>query len=189
MSRLLARIMLAVLMLPVAALVYIVVFGVLYESLMRRRGEECFVVTGLITGAFVAAWWFLLWFRSVRWTAERVWLSLGSVPAALGVGACVGLGMAELERGLGAFLFGPGAVFSWLVLTVFVWRETARERARRIDVRGARALVCPACGYNLTGLTASTCPECGAAYTIDELLASQPGREDVELERPSAVAR
>ncbi len=51
MSRLPARIMLAVFMLPVAALVWIVVFMVLYEDLLRRREEQCLLVSGLVTAA------------------------------------------------------------------------------------------------------------------------------------------
>ncbi len=176
--------MLAVLMLPVAAVVYLVVFFVLYEVLLRRREEECFIAAGLITWAFVAAWWILLWFRSIRWTRARIGLSVASVAAAVGVGAGVGLLIGAVERDLGTFLFGPSAVFSWLVFTVLVWRETPRERAGRVEARGGAAIVCPGCGYNLTGLSESKCPECGAAWTIDELVASQPGREDAELDKP-----
>ncbi|MDB5303490.1 MAG: hypothetical protein JWM97_1039, partial [Phycisphaerales bacterium] len=42
-------------------------------------------------------------------------------------------------------------------------------------------VVCPTCGYNLTGLTATRCPECGSQFTLDELMAAQPGREGEEL--------
>lgn len=180
--------MLAVLMLPVAALVYIIVFGVLYDSVLRRQEEECFIASGLITGAFVAGYWFLLWFRSVRWTGARIGLSAGSIPAGLAAGAVVGWLMAFVEKELSSFLFGPAAIFAWLILTIFIWRETKHERAHRIDQHGTGTLACPACGYNMTGLGRSTCPECGAAYTIDELVASQPGREDAEIEKPLSAA-
>lgn len=41
-------------------------------------------------------------------------------------------------------------------------------------VRGWRAArdappICPACGYNLTGLTQCRCPECGREYRLDQL--------------------
>ena len=37
----------------------------------------------------------------------------------------------------------------------------------------AKAITCPTCGYNLTGLTATRCPECGKQCTLDELFAAQ----------------
>ena len=49
-------------------------------------------------------------------------------------------------------------------------------RARNPD-----AMVCPACGYNMTGLRATTCPECGASYTINELAALQPQLDATDL--------
>jgi hypothetical protein len=35
----------------------------------------------------------------------------------------------------------------------------------------------------MTGLKSTRCPECGSEFTLDELLAAQPGRAAVELER------
>ncbi len=186
MSRLLARIMLAVFMLPVATLVYIIVCAVLYEQVFRRREELSFLVSGLVTYAFVAGYWLLLWRRSVRWTRLRVLGSLGLALGALGAGAGVLWAVGLLDEEFGTFLLGPTVIFTWLLGTVFLWRETARERAGRLEGRAGTAVVCPACGYNLTGLGRTTCPECGASYTIDELLASQPGREDTELDRAAA---
>ena len=187
MSRLLARIMLAIFMLPVAALVWVVVFAVLYEGLFRSREEQCLLVSGLVSAAFVGGYWVLLWRRSVRWNAPRVYGSIGLALGAVAVGGLVGWSMDHLEHGLGSFLFGPAATFAWLVGTVFMWRETQGERASRLDACSGTSLVCPACGYNLTGLSQATCPECGVRYSIDELLASQPGREDSEIERAAAA--
>ncbi len=187
MSRLLARIMLAVFMLPVAALVWVVVFAVLYEDLLRSREEQCFLVSGLVTAAFVGGYWVLLWRRSIRWNAPRVFGSVGLALGAVVLGGLVGWLMDRLENGLGSLLFGPATIFAWLVGTVFLWRETQGERASRLDARSGTSLVCPACGYNLTGLGQATCPECGISYTIDELLASQPGRENSEIERAAAA--
>lgn len=186
MSRLLARIMLAVFMLPVATLVYIIVCAVLYEQVFRRREELSFLVSGLVTYAFVAGYWLLLWRRSVRWTRLRVLGSLGLSLGALGAGAGVMWAVGLLDQEFGTFLLGPTVIFTWLLGTVFLWRETARERAGRLEGRAGTAVVCPACGYNLTGLGRTICPECGASYTIDELLASQPGREDTEFDRAAA---
>ena len=92
-----------------------------------------------------------------------------------------GLIASEMELGFGAFLGGIVAVVLWLTATVFIWRETPAERRQRLRARSPDVIVCPACGYNLTGLRQTTCPECGAGYTIDELAAMQPGREADDL--------
>jgi hypothetical protein len=47
---------------------------------------------------------------------------------------------------------------------------------------GRDAVVCPNCGYNLTGLSGTRCPECGKQYTINELLAEQPARAAADVE-------
>jgi hypothetical protein len=85
--------------------------------------------------------------------------------------------------GLAGMMLGSlaGTVF-WIIATIVVWRETPAERAARISRAGADALVCPTCGYNLTGLREARCPECGAQFTLNELLAAQPGRADAEVE-------
>ena len=187
MSRLMARIMLAVFMLPVSMLFYIFAFAVLYNSVMNRRETPCLLVTGLATAAFVGVYWVLLWRRSVRWTRPRVLGSIGIAPGAVAVGAAAGWGMNIVEDDLVEFIFGPVITFAWLLGTVFVWRETKHERASRLESSSGTSVVCPACGYNLTGLRGTTCPECGASYTVDELFASQGGREDVEIDAAIAA--
>ncbi len=179
--------MLAVFMLPVGAIVYLIAFAVLWETLGFRPDERLFVLSGVIAGIFVAAYWLLLWFRSIRWTRERVLLTVGASVFAIGSGSLGAWWVGLRDDEVGAFVSGPIAIFSWLILTVFIWRDTRRERARRIDVRAGGALVCPVCGYNMTGLRQTICPECGATYTIDELVASQPGEEAAEIEEPSAA--
>ncbi len=180
--------MLAVFMLPVGAIVYLIAFAVLWETTTGLRPDEPLLVwSGVIAGIFVAAYWLLLWFRSIRWTRERVLLTVGASVFAIGSGSFGAWLVGLMEADVGAFVSGPIAIFSWLILTVFIWRDTRRERARRIDIRAGGALVCPVCGYNMTGLRQTICPECGATYTIDELVASQPGEEAAEIEEPSAA--
>ncbi len=73
------------------------------------------------------------------------------------------------------------AIVMWLIATVFIWRETAGERAARVKGPGKRAVTCPTCGYNLTGSSECRCPECGSKFTVDELMGLQAGVErDVE---------
>jgi rubrerythrin len=65
---------------------------------------------------------------------------------------------------------------------VFIWRETAQERVARLKTAGVDTIVCSVCGYNMTGLKEARCPECGVQYTLDQLYASQPSRDNVALE-------
>ena len=76
-----------------------------------------------------------------------------------------------------------GACALWLIVTTVAWRETRRERSERLRAAGAGTVVCPTCGYNLTGLTEARCPECGSKFTLNELMAGQPSRAGVELEK------
>ena len=82
-------------------------------------------------------------------------------------------------------LGGLAATVLWIIGTICIWRETAAERGARIARAGVGTLVCPNCGYNMTGLSEARCPECGNRFTIDELLASQPERaaSAAEIER------
>jgi len=56
----------------------------------------------------------------------------------------------------------------------------------RLQARTGFTVVCPACGYNMTGLNLATCPECGAKYSLDELMAGQPEQQQSEIERSEA---
>lgn len=79
-------------------------------------------------------------------------------------------------------LVGGGVVpIAWVLATVLIWRETPAERMERISAAGGDAVCCPICGYNMTGLHESRCPECGSKFTLDQLLAGQPAREQVTL--------
>ena len=136
-----------------------------------------YAMTSSITWAFIAVYWIWLWRSTVRWTRNRVALTVAAFPAAMVPGAIVGVAMAAFDDDFGAFVGGVTAILLWLFLTVFAWRETLLERTERVRRRSANTLVCPTCGYNLTGLQEPTCPECGTVWALDELYALQPGRE------------
>ena len=188
MSRLMARILLAILLYPLAALVYLVSVFILIEGLddyydYRQRVAYGFLVAGCLTWAFMAVYWLLLWRGGVRWTGGRRGLTLGAAFGAMAAASLVGgLAGAVVEGGFGWFVASVTAPLLWLVATVLIWRESAAERAARVGDGGRDAVVCPTCGYNLTGLRETRCPECGTQFTIDQLLAQQPGRAGAELQ-------
>ena len=172
--------MLALLMFPLGAMVYMVVFVILMESFWSwSKAELAFICTAAATWLFIASYWIALWRKSVRWTGWRV-IATGVAAVAVLLPALIGgvaIGVADDD--LGAFIGGIIAILLWLTCTVFIWRDTRSERAARFAGSG-QAVVCPGCGYNLTGLRQTTCPECGAAFTLNELLAGQSGQESLE---------
>ncbi len=183
MSQLIARILLTILIFPATVLFYCVAF-LLIERLLVRDDEAAVVITALLSSAFMIAYWCLIWRRTIAWTPQRVGRTFAALGGAAAAGGVIGAPLLWLypgEQWVAAFLGIACGSVVWIIMTIFVWRETTDERAQRL--RGARdAVVCPSCGYNLTGLAATRCPECGKQYTIDELLAEQPTRAGAEVE-------
>ena len=181
MSRLVGRILLAILMFPLASVLYVVTFvgvgrWVNYQTVGAGYDATRFTVAGLVTWVGVAVYWCGLWRKSVPWTAwRRAGTSLAAVSAAVvGAAAAVaGNAFVNGDYGFWAFVAGTLAVGLWLVATVFLWRETPAERTARA---GPTSVACPLCGYNLTGLAEARCPECGGRFTLDQLLAAQPSQ-------------
>jgi hypothetical protein len=182
MSRLVARILLSILMFPLAALFFIVCMFV-FDSLEAQgtyeaREVKMFLFAGVVTWIVVAIYWCLLWKSAFNFTPRRVGGALLSAVIALGVGALAGLMTwgTMSEHGAGSFAAFVGTVLTiilWLIGTVLAWQETPAERAARIKSSGKSAVACPTCGYNMTGLTEPRCPECGSKFTLDELMAAQ----------------
>ena len=113
MSHLISRILLTILMLPLAAIAYTVVF-VVGNQVTRGGGyrylndeSPMFFLTGAIVWGLIAGYWLLLWGRGVKWTGRRIHLTW----------------LAALVSGLGALVtadvLGPG-VLGVLVLSVLV---------------------------------------------------------------------
>src|SRR5256885_8168351 len=96
MSHLLSRILLAMLMLPLAAMVYVVVFFV--NAFRNGWGSDMSsnVVAGGVTWVFMAVYWYLLWRRAVRWTRRRVLLTAGAVLVSAAAGVAIWLGLSAL---------------------------------------------------------------------------------------------
>ena len=181
MSRLLAKIMLALLMFPLAVVVYVVTIMTIALLFYQARPPDVapFLITSVIVWCFMAFYWVLLWRGTVIWTTRRIVLTVAVAGGALIPGTLCGLAGSVVDRSFGAFLGGVITIVCWLTATIFVWRETRQEHVDRIRLRGADVIVCPGCGYNMTGLRETTCPECGGSYTIDQLAALQPGRDEM----------
>lgn len=192
MSRLVSRILLSIFLFPLGAIFYGLVAA--FSEMMLRgsgisgssRDVTMFLVSGVLTWAFVGVYWFLLWYSSIQWNARRIASSVLSFPAAILAGLILGFLAATIlpvggDASFGVFIGGMLTILLWLVSSVFIWRETAAERAQRVKATNRTAMICPTCGYNLTGLTASRCPECGSQFTLDELVALQP-KAEVEIE-------
>ena len=174
MSNLLSRILLAIIMFPLATLLYLVV---LIPAMNTIDDALAFLVATLIVAGFVVFYWIGLWYRSVKWTSGRVTATWVAGVGCLLVGAVVGIVIAGSLRGtdeeFAIFLGGLLMIVLWLAASVLLWRETPAERADRIRESAGDVLFCPKCGYNMTGLHEARCPECGSRYTLDQLLAAQ----------------
>ena len=189
MSRLIAQIMLAILLFPLAGLLYFSAFVVYMETRSGwgpDRETAAMFVAGLVTWGFIACYWLALWRKGVRWTGDRsLYTTVCFVVAAI-AGAVLGMVMGGVtnEDAVGAFVGTTTAPLLWQVGTILVWRETAAERAERLSQRGmAGGVLCPTCGYNMSGLKGTRCPECGSEFTLDALIAGQPNMRQAEVER------
>jgi hypothetical protein len=166
---------------PLAGIVFTISVVLGFHVFGWTSPHKPWVVAGVVCWMFVGTYWLLLWWKSVRWTRDRVAWTLGAVGASALVGVAAGTMCNSIERGFGSFVGSTSCILLWLVATCFIWRERAAERSERLSNTGRDAVVCPTCGYNLTGLKEPRCPECGSQFTLDQLLASQPARAGAEL--------
>jgi hypothetical protein len=130
-------------------------------------------------------YWMVLWYGAVNWTSQRVYRTLMMSLAAAAGGLAMGVAITKVlpyDKELGACGGLLTGAIVWIILTILAWRETPAERAARMSRANADALVCPTCGYNLTGLREPRCPECGTQFTLNELYAAQPARVAAEIE-------
>jgi uncharacterized paraquat-inducible protein A len=188
MSRLVAKILLALFMLPLAVILYwttVMVVGLNLRSSFVGRSEEIvlFDCAGFVTWVFVAIYWFLLWRKSLRWSRSRQYKTFGLTAGLLVFVVLIEISMSGYFNSLLSVASFFGSVLApllWLIGTVILWQETPAERRERLT--SPNSVSCPVCGYNLTGLTESRCPECGTKFTLDELLASQSAQAIRELD-------
>lgn len=186
MSRLIAILMLAILLFPLAGVVYLIAFFMYAQSRQYgpRDEETGMVFAGLAAWIFLAFYWVALWKRSVKWTNRRITLTGFSFVGAAVVGGVLGGGVGTIQDEFGFLIGSIATPLIWQVATIFIWRENEAERAARLAAATGRGLVvCPTCAYNMSGLKATRCPECGSEYTLDALIAAQPALAQAEVER------
>ena len=178
MTKLIARLILAMLILPVSASLFVFGFAAIISQSTGAPSSLSIVLLYLGLYTFVATYWILLWRTMIRWTRERVMRTfLAGVLAVLMSGAAAGFVFMVFRRSEPALvLLISGAIVPvvWVLATVLIWRETPAERIERLSSAGREAISCPVCGYNMTGLSEARCPECGTRFTLDQLVVTQP---------------
>ena len=100
MTRLVARLVLAMLILPASGALFVLMMAVLVRS-----GPPDIASVLVIWGAmylFDGLYWVLLWKDTVRWTTRRKTLTIASAPAAILFGVFVGLTIVNPARLAGA---------------------------------------------------------------------------------------
>jgi hypothetical protein len=190
MTNLLARILLAIMLLPLGATVYLVVLFVTMGVIGRGRFGETvgFLAATCATALFVCVYWLWLWRHSVNWTGARLVHTALAGAGCIVAGIVLGVVLASFsgisDASFSIFIAGLVAIFTWLPLTVIIWKETAQERTDRLRQAATDVLFCPRCGYNMTGLYEARCPECGARFTISQLYAAQQKHEIADAAAP-----
>ena len=184
MTKLVARLILAMLILPVAGAVLLFTAFVLIPGGGPPQPSRVLTIWA-IEYAVIGTYWTLLWRSTVKWNRVRI---AGTLLVTIGSILCGFVGgsfVFEVARPPipVAMLIGGGLVpIVWVLGTVLVWKESAHERLERLKTYGTDTVCCPVCGYNMTGLREARCPECGGNFTVDELLTAQQNREE-ELEQ------
>jgi hypothetical protein len=187
MTRTVARLILAMLILPCTGAVFLLLILAFVVPAGGPPAVGRLLLVWFLLYAFVGAYWVVLWWDMVQWNPRRVALTAAATGLSLVIGAAVALGGLALYPMLllpPAVLIGGGTVpITWVLSTVLVWRETAAERLTRLTAHGMPVLACPLCGYNLAGLTEARCPECGASFTLEQLVLARPrpGPQPAEL--------
>lgn len=178
MTRTVARLILAMLLLPCTGAVFLLLVLAILVPAGGPPAVGRLLLLWFLLYAFVGAYWIILWWDMVQWNRRRVALTVAATVLSLLIGVAVALGSLALYPMLllpPAVLIGGGTVpITWVLSTVLIWRETAAERLGRLTAHGMPVIACPLCGYNLAGLSEARCPECGASFTLEQVLLARP---------------
>src|SRR3954462_14321334 len=135
MSATIARLILAMLILPATGAVFVLTF----LAVLARSGGGAppsvwaVLIVWMVVYTFVATYWILLWRSTVRWTRERVWKTAVAGAAAVAGGAALAfaailISRSQIPPGIAMLLGGGTVPIVWVLATVLLWRETAAER-------------------------------------------------------------
>ena len=179
MTRTVARLILAMLILPCTGAVFLLlVLTLIAPAAAGPPAVGRLLLVWFLLYAFVGAYWTILWHDMVSWTPRRVASTIIATVLSLFGGVVIALVCLAVNRQVPppiAVLLGGGTVpITWVLSTVLIWRETPAERLGRLTAHGQPALACPLCGYNLAGLTEARCPECGASFTLEQIVLAKP---------------
>ena len=181
-----ARIFVSILLLALGALFYptlLVIQGAAFRYSFIPY-EARFWIAGFLCWFFVKLAWFLAWRDQVVRSKQRRLHSVAVTLATLGIGPLLWISLLkvwDVDSEFATILSSCIAPLLGLIGTVIVYTDTPNDRAMRALALKAATVRCPACRYNLAGLTSTRCPECGKEYTLDALLAAQaqPAGQDV----------
>jgi hypothetical protein len=178
MTRTVARLILAMLLLPSTGAVFLLLFLILVAPAGGPPDVGRLLLMWFLLYAFVGAYWVILWHDMVPWNRRRVTRTALATVLSLAGGVVVALACLAVNHQVPptiAVMIGGGTVpITWVLSTVLVWRETAAERLTRLTAHGMPAIACPLCGYNLAGLTEARCPECGGRFTLEQVILARP---------------
>jgi hypothetical protein len=178
MPPLVTRILLTILMLPFASLVYMSAYVLFERRSPVVNPDALLIASGIVSWIFIVIYWCIVWRRAVH---PSSFARVGQMLAAVLIAAAGGIGIgwfldAFTSSAVTAALIGSiAAPLIWLTAVILLWLESPSERELRLR-NASTTILCPVCGYNLTGLDTTRCPECGRHFTIDELLAKQANR-------------
>ena len=179
MPRLVSMTMLTLLTVPLAGLVYFVMYFVTDQVLSWRAAPALFWSSVASYGIVVLSWC-VLWHRDVDWRSKW-FLTVAATLLAPVVGGLVGFLVYSADRypreELGIFTGGVSTSIVWMIAVSILWRDTTltSSAATRHQPAGQSGsdVICPKCGYVLNGLREARCPECGEHYTLDRLFHAQ----------------
>ena len=182
MTKLIVRLIMASLLLPLGGLLFAVLIA---TTSLFNPGPSILplVLVWLVEYLFIGTYWVLLWKPIINWTPARIKGTVIATILALGTGVLFGglllISSGDVDVGIG--LGGIAPLVSFLLFTIWVWREKEQERLERLSRSEGTLIECAGCGYDMRGLRTTSCPECGASPTLHQLMAGQGGWDSHEI--------
>lgn len=184
MSRLITKLLLSMAALPLASLVFVIAGLISINHFLNFFGKTNIIDEFLFifipyaaTSLTLVACWTVIWRKTVRWTAPRVWMTLAVAFGCLAAPAVL-LGVTTMLWSSGDWLLR--LLLSSVLLTIplqltLIWRQSRSEQAMVIEQwRLAPTPHCPHCMGRLGGCVGGQCPHCAGDLE---------GKPDVEVER------